>query len=250
MGARARAADTFALRVLADSFRAQIQRVVLDSLVHLTAVAQAAAGTKAESARVSEARELVLSTQTPVNGVRPGSRGFEQLRVIVAQPRPSRDRPEMDAIVSALADSLRRSLDAHPRYAVVPPDSVTAALGTSRTVNALQERLNANLIVSISLIPGGDSVTRTITVRELSGGSGGGTGGSGGGSTSVRVISDRVASSAPGSGIGDLVRQVTRALFELERSARSRGTSSVEPTSVVPTRPDGTPFSERRPPRP
>jgi serine/threonine-protein kinase len=233
--------DTSALRVLADSFRAQIQRAVLDSLVHLSAVAQAAAGTTAESARAGEARALALSTQTPVNGVRPGSRGFEELRVIVAEPRASRSRPEMDAIVKALADSLRRALDAHPRYVVVSPDSVAAALATSRTVNALQERLHANLVVSISLIPGADSVTRNITVRELSGGSGD--------PASVRVLSDRVASANPGVGLGDLVRQVVRALFELERGARSRA-SGATAAPAGPARPDGSRFSERLPPPP
>ncbi|MDH5233659.1 MAG: serine/threonine protein kinase [Gemmatimonadota bacterium] len=239
--AEAARTDTSALRVLADSFRAQIQRAVLDSLVHLRAVAQAVAGTLAESARAGEARALALSTQTPVNGLRPGSRGFPELRVIVAEPRASRNRPEMDAIVKALADSLRRALDAHPRYVVVPPDSVSAALVASRTVDALQERLKANLLVSISLIPGADSVTRNITVRELSGGSGD--------PASVRVVSDHVAAASPGAGLGDLVRQVVRALFELERAARARTAGAAVPPPE-PSRPDGGPLSGPRPPRP
>ena len=164
-------------------------------------------------ARAGEAQVLAQSAQAPLNGVSPGSRGFEQLRVIVAQPRSSRDRPEMDAIVHALADSLRRALDSHPRYAVVPPDSVAAVLAVTRTVNALQERLRANLIVSIALIPGADSVTRTVTVRQFA---------AAGTQSGVRHLTDRVAANAPNARLNDVVRQVVRALFELEGGTRAR----------------------------
>lgn len=222
--------DSLAIVAFTDSIRELIQRAVLDSLVLLGSRAPGAVAAITGAALAGEAQLLAQSVQAPRNGVSPGTRGFEQLRVIVAQPRTARDRPEMDAIMHALADSLRRALDAHPRYAVVPADSVAQVLATTRTVNGLQERLHANLIVSIALIPGADSVTRTVTVRHLAGD---------GAESGVRFLADRVAANAPNARLDDVVRQVVRTLFELEGGTRTRqpGADRRLPTSASGPRP-------------
>ena len=232
-GGTNRRADSIAMLAFTDSIRAQIQRAVLDSLVLLGARVLSATAPLSADARAGEAQVLAQSAQAPLNGVSPGARGFEQLRVIVAQPRSSRDRPEMDAIVRALADSLRRALDSHPRYAVVPPDSVAAVLAVTRTVNALQEQLRANLLISIALIPGADSVTRTVTVRRFA---------AGGAESGVRHLTDRVAANAPNARLDDVVRQVVRALFELEGGPRTRTSGGAR---QLPAQTSGP-----RPPRP
>jgi hypothetical protein len=118
-------------------------------------------------------------------------------------------RPELDAIGSALADSLRRQIDAHPRYVVVPADSVAAALRESRTVNGVQERLGADLIVSIAFIPSRDSLVRMVSVRDLSAPDWAG----------HRTVVSQVVAGAPESGIGEQVPRVVRALLEMERAA-------------------------------
>ncbi|MCL4214452.1 MAG: serine/threonine protein kinase [Gemmatimonadales bacterium] len=215
-------AESLALVRLADSLRAQFQRTVLDSFVLLGA-RQAA---PAAAAAVSEALSATAAALEPGRG--------QPRRVIVAQPRGVRGRPELEAIVTLLSDSLRHALDAHPRYAVVSPDSVSLALGQSRTMNALQERLDADLLVSIALVPGADSITRIITIRDISEPTG----------VSMRVITSKVTAAAPGAGVGSLVPQVVRALVELERGPRVR--------SVGPA---GAPTAQRpptgpRPPRP
>jgi len=217
--------DSVALALFADSIRAQIQRAVLDSLVLRGSQVPVAAivGAAGEAiGRAAEAAALSTAIATEAGAPRTAVRASGPRRVIVAQPRPSRSRPEMDAIVASLADSLRLALDAHPRYVVVPADSVARALAETRTVNALQERLDAELVISIALVPVGDTVTRIITVRDLGAGPG----------ASTRVVMSKVTPGAPGAGMRELVPQVVRALTELERAARVR------------------PPSEPRPPRP
>jgi hypothetical protein len=154
-------------------------------------------------------------------------------RVVVAPPRPSRNRSDLDAIGTLLSDSLRSAFDAHPRYVAVPADSVAAALRTSRTVNAIQEALAADVIVSISLIPARDSVVRLVQIRDLSAP----------GAFSMRVASSTVAADSPGSGLETLVPDAIRSLLEMELGARS-WRQQREPTA--PTSP--TPAAPRRPP--
>ena len=160
---------------------------------------------------------------------RPGPRSTEPRRVVVAMPRPQVGRADLDAIAASLADSLRRSLDLHPRYDVVPADSVAAALRESRTVNGVQERLRSDLILSISLIPAKDSVVRMVTLRDLAGPRG----------FNTRTVVSKVGAQAPTEGIAEMVPRVLRSLQEMERDARMQfirqGPSSrTNPTSSAP----------------
>ena len=164
-------------------------------------------GTETVTAAVSE--RMAQRTAPVAGAARAMQRASEPRRVVVAMPRPSRTRPELDAIGTELADSLRRQIDAHPRYVVVPADSVAAALRASRTVNGVQERLGADLIVSIAFIPSRDSLVRMVSVRDLAAPEW----------ASHRTVVSQVVASAPASGIGEQVPKVVRALLEMERAA-------------------------------
>jgi serine/threonine-protein kinase len=214
-----RARDSVAIAAWADSLRAQIQRSVLDSLVQFEARrmrfrsaedAAADAATLAEAAgTVAGAARAQVPTMSEPSGA-PALRSSEPRRVVVAMPRNTRGRADLDAIATTLADSLRERLGSHPRFRVIPADSVAAALRESRTVNTVQERLDADLIVSISLIPTRDSVVRMVQMRDLRAPDG----------LNYRAVTSTVPLAAPTAGLRELMPRVLRSLFEMERGAR------------------------------
>lgn len=199
--------DPAALAMLADSLRRQIQRSVMDSMMRqVTIVAEAAQQSPALSA-AAERQAVVESRRAPMPPRGPR-------RVVVALPRLSRSRPDLNAAALHIADSLQRAFAEHPRYVVVPRDSVIAVLERTRTVDAVREQLNADVIVSLSLIPmPSDSVMRLVTLRDLQ---------LPGGGSSVRVVNTTLAATAPASGLDALARETFRALFEMERTARDQ----------------------------
>jgi tRNA A-37 threonylcarbamoyl transferase component Bud32 len=185
--------DPAALAAMADSIRSQIQRLVLDSLMRI-------------QTRVSAVAPNSRTVQFETNG--PPSRGPR--RVVVAVPRSNRLRADLDAAALVIADTLRRALDAHPRYVVVPADSVAAVLAESRTINTVQERLNADIIVSLSLIPSRDSLVRLVQVRDLTSPVG----------QLSRAVSVPTELANPTAGVDQVVRETFRALAEMDRTAR------------------------------
>ena len=112
----------------------------------------------------------------------------------------------------ALADSLRARIAADPRYRLVPSDSVAAVLRESRTVNTVQEKLNAELILSIALIPRADSITRMVQVRDLSAPAG----------INFRVVVSNAPLAAPAAGLGEFMPRVMATLEDLERAPAVR----------------------------
>lgn len=184
--------DTLALSRMADSIRSQIQLFVIDSLVRM----QTRAAVEVATAVASIAEEM-----PPERAPR---------RVVIALPRASRGRAELAAAATTIADSLWRAFDAHPRFVAVPTDSVRAVLSESRTVNTVQERLNADVVISISLLPARDSIVRLVQVRDLRAS----------GAHNMRVVSSTVAARAPASELEKMIPQTFRALFEMERTAR------------------------------
>lgn len=214
---------------LADSIRAQIQRAVLDSLLRRQSrTASTRDGPQIivdASALATEAERVAMESAAFGGGARPASR-----RIVVALPRASRTRPDLDAVASVLADTLRRAFDAHPRYVVVPADSVAAVLAGSRTVQTVQERLQADVIVSISLIPARDSIVRLVQLRDLAAPDG----------FELRVVATSAAAGDPAAGLDRLVPDALQALQEMER-ARVR----VLRTGIAPSPP-----RVPRPPRP
>lgn len=103
----------------------------------------------------------------------------------------------------------RRAVDNHPRYFVVAQDSVAEALASSRTVNAVQERLNADLIISFTRIPARDSVVRLVQIRDLSASRG----------FDFRVVGTTVPASDPAGGLDRLVPMTMRTMQQMERDA-------------------------------
>lgn len=209
---RPRRQDSLAVLAFTDSVRLVVQRDLLDSLLllqrQLTGDAPGAATFVGSREALAAARELSARSG---DRARPESNDRGPRRVVIAPPRPSRNRPDLDAIGAALADSLHSAFAAHPRFAPVPADSVAAALRTTRTVNAIQERLHADIIITISLIPARDSVVRLVQIRDLEAPS----------AFSMRVASSTVAADAPGTGLETLVPEAIRALVEMEIGARN-----------------------------
>jgi serine/threonine protein kinase len=246
--------DSVRLLRMADSLRQEIQRTVLDSIVRLGPGMGQAMVITTEAARLaSDARtmsnSLLDGTKIAVDlgGVgrpRPGAaqQYAEALkagprRVVVALPRPSRTRPELDQIAVVIADSLRHHLSRNTRFVLVPADSVAAALQTSRTVNGIQESLNADVIVSISLLPKNDSVVRMINLRDLKSRSG----------FNYRVISHTAPATDVTAGLSAAAPQAVLELLEMERGNYfSRDPRDLDRTFRAVPRP----ATEARPPQP
>jgi hypothetical protein len=227
------AADSVRLVVMADSIRALIQREVLDSIVMLSSrlgpnAVRLGAASK-ELALATEAAATATAAAAPQRQVQFVSPRGEPRRVVVAMPRPSRDRPDLDIVGRTLADSLRVGIDKHPRYVVVPADSVAMALRESRTVNAVQEKLKADLIVSISLRPVGDSVERIISIRDLAAPQG----------SNNRVLISGASAKAPAAATQEIVPEVLRLMFDIERARFRPPTSTMPGQAFGPTGPTG-----------
>jgi len=198
--------DSVSLTLLADSIRREIQRVVLDSLMR---GARTPAWRPADAVAMAAEAEVMAREAAALRRPGPAVR-----RVVVAPPRPSRGRPDLNVAADVLVDSLNAGFARNPRFAVVPHDSVEAALQRSRTVDAVREALDADIIISLSFIPTpDDSITRLLQVRDL---------GVADGRSEIRIIPSRVPQTDPTRGAAEVSRDVQRTLFEMERAARQR----------------------------
>jgi hypothetical protein len=224
-----RRGDSIATVALMDSMRLQIQRAIFDSMLKVEAnrslvdVRMPNVGTAINTAlAIAEAAELAATTR-----VSTGPR-----RVVIAMPRPSRSRPEADALASVLADSLRARLGADARYILVPADSVATVLRESRTVNTVQEKLNADLILSIALVPlKGDTLMRMVQMRDLRAPNG----------FNYRVVTGSgVMGGSPSAGVSEMMPKVQHQLEDMQnRPARTRPPSAAPrpPRASVPPQP-------------
>ena len=194
---------------LTDSVRRAVQRALLDSLLR----SPRRAGTADGSAETSAAALRAL-----------GELARPPRRIVVAPPRPMGADRRLDAVARALADSVRRVLDAHPRYLVVPADSVIAAFRDTRTIDAMAERLQVELFVAVSLVPSADSLVRVVQIRDLSGS----------GSEATRIASSTVAHVDAVRGLDRLAQQALRSPIEMELKARG---SRTRPPARPPARP-------------
>jgi serine/threonine-protein kinase len=198
--------DSLSLAAMADSIRREIQRAVLDSLTRGTRVPVMRPLDPTVTASESNFEVTVqrmTATRGPVREVR---------RVVVAPPRPSRGRPELNAAARTIVDSLTASFSRVSWFTVVPRDSVEAVLQRSRTVDAVRDALNADVIVSLSFLPeGSDSTTRIVQVRDLTVPDG---------RTATRVLPARVPNANLLLGAELLPREVIRAIVDLERPER------------------------------
>lgn len=221
--------DPAALAAMADSIRRQIQRAVMDSMMRQVVVSAPGVQQAVQMSVEAERQAAIAARNAP-----PPPRGPR--RVVVALPRPSRNRPDLNAAALVIADSLQKAFEDHPRYVTVPRDSVIAVLERSRTVDAVREALDAEIIVSISLIPmPNDSVTRLVQVRDLN---------LPGGGSSSRVVNALLPAAGTASGLEQLGRDAIRSLFDMERFSREQQRMRMErpaPVSrvqVTPTTPE------------
>jgi serine/threonine-protein kinase len=127
-------------------------------------------------------------------------------RVVVTEPKSSRN-PSLNSFGSALADSLRRSLMSQKKFTVVDPDSVEAALAVSRVRSDVEKSLKPDVLISPSLVGGGDTMTVLVTVRDLRSGLANG----------ARVVTARFAVNDPESAIPGLVKGVQSQIENLLR---------------------------------
>jgi hypothetical protein len=198
--------DSLSLAAMADSIRREIQRAVLDSLTRGTRVPVMRpldATVTASESNFDVTVQRMTATRGPVREMR---------RVVVAPPRPSRGRPELNAAARTIVDSLTASFSRVSWFSVVPRDSVEAVLQRSRTLDAVREALQADVIVSLSFLPEGpDSTTRIVQVRDLTVPDG---------RTATRVLPARVPNTNPLLGAESLPREVIRAVVDLERPER------------------------------
>lgn len=198
--------DSVSLAEMADSIRREIQRAVLDSLTR---------GTRVQVMRPQDPTITASESNFEISVQRMTSaRGptREMRRVVVAPPRPSRGRPELNAAAQSIVDLLTASFARVPWFTVVPQDSVQAVLQRSRTVEAVREALSADVIVSLSFLPeGADSTTRIVQVRDLA---------LPDGRTASRVLPARVPNTNLLLGAESLPREVIRAVVDLERPVR------------------------------
>lgn len=198
--------DSLSLAVMADSIRREIQRAVLDSLTRGTRVPVMRpldATVTASESNFDVTVQRMTASRGPLRAVR---------RVVVAPPRPSRGRPELNAAARTIVDSLTASFSRVAWFIVVPRDSVEAVLQQSRTVDAVREAVKADVIVSLSFLPTpDDSTTRIVQVRDLTVPDG---------RTATRVLPARVPNANPLLGAESLPREVIRAIVDLERPER------------------------------
>ncbi len=165
-----RVVDSASLAEFADSLRTQVQRFVLDSLIEINArrVAIEAEGAALALSKIGPIPGPAVRSAPPAEGGQPTISGTDPRRVVIALPRPSRERPGIDAMAAVLADSLRARLAQDPRFTVVPADSAADVLREARTVETVRERLDADLVIAVAFVPTRDSsVMRMVHMRDL-----------------------------------------------------------------------------------
>ncbi len=182
------------LRRMADSIRDEIQRAVFDSLARVQQNARGRGGrgpagepgfdARPPGARVGglapELDSLLKVMEQTGRAMRSGPLDPAQLsrramnlgpprRVVVTEPRiTSRSLEPAASIGSMLADTIRKTIGALPRFTIVDPDSVRAVLLKTRTIDDVAELLNAEVFASLAVFrAGADSVIWQLTVRDL-----------------------------------------------------------------------------------
>lgn len=241
--AAASAAEADALRRMADSIRNEIQDAVFDSLARVEAAARTGR-TRLPFSRGDSARRVFIDRAGPPSrftglapeldsllrvidrsgqAIRVGRVDTGQFarraaslgparRVAVTEPHIPRFDDVAAPVGAAIADSLRRIIDAAPRFNVVPADSVSAALRQTRTIDDLARILQAEVFASISVFRAGpDSVRWQVALRDLTASS----------AYSLRSwISDPTPAGVPPPGLDKLLAQTVTQLNEMDRAPR------------------------------
>jgi hypothetical protein len=197
-----------ALKVMADSIRVQVQKVMIDSIVK----ANIAHGMAAARAFPQTMKGTYMTAPVPMPADFP--RAWTNLggprRVVITDPRDLRSQPQANAFGRIFVDSLRRALMRRGGYAVVNQDSVRALLAKTRMRDEVTKVLHPDLLVSPQFLPG-DSITMLITMRDVSGTVAG---------PNVRVATAKFSPTDPVRGIPFAIQMIVGNLEELRGSPR------------------------------
>ena len=210
--------------------RADVEKAVLDSLQRPAAGGPSPAARGERGASQFEGRagpDFSRMTRAHIDSIFVRNMGAPR-RVVVADPRPNRAHPELQAAGAQLMDALRRRLSAVPRFALANHDSTQTALQRTRNPDAVMRTLNSDLAAAISGQPAGaDSVRWIVSLFDAN--------------SQVRMQSDTLGplplNSTPA--VADsLARLMMRSLYQIERSPRR---SSVTPPATAPPTPPEAP---------
>jgi hypothetical protein len=128
-------------------------------------------------------------------------------RVVVTEPRESRDRPALNAFSRTLTDALRGTLSKEG-FVLVDQDSVRAVLAQTRSHNDVERILRPDVLISPSYAGFGDTLSAIVTLRDLKNPSGFG----------VRVSSTKVVPDDPSAYVGQAVQAVMKQLADLKHA--------------------------------
>jgi len=187
--------------------RADVEKVILDSLQKLQPRAPTSRGAAQFGGRGGP--DFSRMTRAHVDSIFVANMGPPR-RVVVADPRPNPQHPELQAAGARLMDALRRRLSAVPRFALANHDSTQTVLQRTRNPDVVMRTLNSDLAAAISGQPAGpDSVRWIVSLFDAT--------------SQAHVQFDTLGplplSSTPA--VADsLARLMMRGLYQIERSPR------------------------------
>ena len=187
--------------------RADVEKVILDSLQKLQPPARTSRGAAQFGGRGGP--DFSRMTRAHVDSIFVANMGPPR-RVVVADPRPNPQHPELQAAGARLMDALRRRLSAVLRFALANHDSTQTVLQRTRNPDVVMRTLNSDLAVAISGQPAGpDSVRWIVSLFDAT--------------SQAHVQFDTLGplplSSTPA--VADsLARLMMRGLYQIERSPR------------------------------
>ncbi len=210
-----------AVKMMADSIRSQVQRIVVDSIV-----------------RANLARGVVIAEGFPrglpgAYAAAPTAGEFPRMfgaaarprRVVITEPREIKSRPELTAFGRVFLDSLRRAVMRSGGFQVVDQDSVRAVLNRTRVRGEVTKDLRPDYLITPQFLPG-DSVTIMVQMRDESGTVFG---------SSTRISTVKLPPDDPVRGLAGAINAVVRDLESLRRSPRKM----YKVVTPMPPRPPG-----------
>jgi hypothetical protein len=189
--------------------RADVEKVILDSLQKLQPPAPAPASRGAAQFGGRGGPDFSRMTRSHIDSIFVANMGPPR-RVVVADPRPNPQHPELQAAGARLMDALRRRLSAVPRFALANHDSTQTVLQRTRNPDVVMRTLNSDLAAAISGLPAGsDSVRWIVSLFDATSQA----------HVHVDTLGPLPLSSTPA--VADsLARLMMRGLYQIERSPR------------------------------
>lgn len=171
--------------LITDSLMKHVQRVFIDSMF-----------------RANMPRGAPMPMEIPVAQAPWGKR-----RVVITEPRESRDKPALNTFSRTLTDALRGSLEKEG-FILVDQDSVRAVLAQTRSRNDVERILRPDVLITPSYAGFGDTLSAIVTLRDLKNPSGFG----------VRVSSTKVVPDNPSAYLGPAIQSIMKQLSDLKHA--------------------------------